>query len=555
MIYVCGRRTRGLRILGVSTMTAAIALAAPSAAVLSASSAMAVGAQPAAASSAIARIFGSSRLGTAIATSKDEFPTGGSAQAVVLARSDTFPDALAGGPLAAKVGGPLLLTTPSGLDPAVQAEIQRVAPKGSTVYVLGGTAAISTQVDTTLTSIGYLPKRVFGNDRFATAVAIADQMGDPTTVFEATGLNFPDALAGGPAAIKSGGVILLTNGDRQATATSAYLAAHPGGQHYALGGPATRADTSAQAFAGNDRYETSQTVAAHFFSGVTTIGAATGQNFPDALAAGPDLASKGAPLLLVPNSGTLPGPTASFVLYASRTLTKALVYGGTASVGDDVVGELDTLVTATARAAAADSSTDYTGAFGVLRQQVTALGLTGESTVVVDANTGDATKYNKGAATQTVSEAMVPRAQLAALPLAPDALPDAVNSMFASYDDALGISDLDPFELFLVNGEQILLDPVAPPSVRYATYAAMAYYGLDEVACGVKDSTGRVGIDIFLRTGPSAANPARISLIFDPVTLLPLEDTVTDTSGAIVTRTTVLSITTATSAPSNPYGT
>ena len=79
------------------------------------------------------RIAGASRLATAIGVSQDQFPTTGSATAVVLARSDTFPDALAGGPLAAKVGGPLLLTPPSGLDPTVQAEIVRVAAAGSTV--------------------------------------------------------------------------------------------------------------------------------------------------------------------------------------------------------------------------------------------------------------------------------------------------------------------------------------------------------------------------------------------------------------------------------------
>ena len=60
------------------------------------------------------RIAGSSRLATAIGASQDQFPTSGSAKAVVLARSDTFPDALAGGPLAAKLGGPLLLTPPTG---------------------------------------------------------------------------------------------------------------------------------------------------------------------------------------------------------------------------------------------------------------------------------------------------------------------------------------------------------------------------------------------------------------------------------------------------------
>ena len=74
------------------------------------------------------RIAGSSRLATAIGASQDQFPTTGSATAVVLTRADTYPDALSGGPLAAKVGGPLLLTATGSLDPAVKAEIVRVLP-------------------------------------------------------------------------------------------------------------------------------------------------------------------------------------------------------------------------------------------------------------------------------------------------------------------------------------------------------------------------------------------------------------------------------------------
>ncbi|MGH3524396.1 MAG: cell wall-binding repeat-containing protein, partial [Mycobacterium sp.] len=168
------------------------------------------------------RISGPTRIQTAIAASRDEFPSSGTAKAVVLARSDAFPDALAGGPLAAKVGGPLLLTPPSGLDPATRAEIARVAPVGSTVYLLGSTAALQPTVDAAITALGDKPQRIFGSDRFATAAAIADQLGDPTTVFEATGLDFPDALAAGPAAITSDGAILLTNGTQQAPATAAY---------------------------------------------------------------------------------------------------------------------------------------------------------------------------------------------------------------------------------------------------------------------------------------------------------------------------------------------
>lgn len=516
----------------------------------------AVAAQPAAVTvpSDVQRISGATRIDTAIAASKDQFSAAGSAQAVVLARADNFPDALAGGPLAAKVGGPLLLTSSGALDDAVKAEIQRVAPTGATVYILGGTSAIASGVETTITGIGDVPKRVAGADRFGTAVAIADQMGDPTTVFEATGSNFPDALAGVPAAIKSGGVILLTNGKQQSTATAAYLAAHPGGTDYALGGPAATADPAATPLAGDDRFATAVGVAEQFFADSTTIGVATGFNFPDALAAGPDLAAKNAPLLLVPSAGALADAPTFHLLAVSDTTTKALVFGGPVSVSDDMAAQVGNLVGGFTRAQAADSTAAYTGAFGVLAQKVTVKGLTGNSTVVVDAGTGDATKYFQGSSTVTVPGGLVPRAQLAGLPADDlDAFKTQVNSLYTDYDSKVGLTG-DADTLFLFNAEQILLDPVAPPSVRYEAYVAL---GVDDAAAlvrsGVKDSMGRVGIEVYAPLGTNATDQSRISFLFDPVTLLPLEDTVFDVDGSVISRTTVTSLTTVATMPGNPY--
>jgi len=145
------------------------------------------------------QIYGSDSIGTSIAVSQTEFPSAGSANAVVLARSDFFADALAGGPLAAKFGGPLLITPGASLsttlDPRVQAEIQRVLPVGKTVYILGGDLALSPSIDTTLQGLGYVTQRIAGSDEYGTAVDIAEALGNPTTIFEATGLSFQDALS------------------------------------------------------------------------------------------------------------------------------------------------------------------------------------------------------------------------------------------------------------------------------------------------------------------------------------------------------------------------
>ncbi|MEY9910644.1 putative cell wall-binding protein [Catenulispora sp. MAP12-49] len=123
----------------------------------------------------VKRIGGSDRYQTSLLVSQAQWKDG-SANAVVLARGDQAPDALAGVPLAAHVHGPLLLTDPSTLDRATSAEIARVtggpAPD-KTVYILGDNAAVS----------------------------------------------FPDALTGGAYAANAGMPLLITESDALAAPT------------------------------------------------------------------------------------------------------------------------------------------------------------------------------------------------------------------------------------------------------------------------------------------------------------------------------------------------
>jgi hypothetical protein len=297
------------------------------------------------------RIFGFDAIDTSIAVSQHGFPINGSASAVVLARSDFFSDALAGGPLAAIHNAPLLITpgTPvaSTLDLRVKAEIQRVLPTSHTVYILGGPLAVPGPVDSTLTGLGYTVVRVQGINANATAVAIADQLGDPTTVFEVTGLNFADAVSAGPAVIDAGGAILLTNGPTQAPETAAYLAAHTPSVRYAIGGPlaAYGADPSAIPVYGQDLFATSSQVAARFYPVTLLYGVATGLNFPDALSGGVFMATGGrhGPMLLVNTNAPLPASIAAYLSLQAHG-TPGVVFGGPIAVGDDVITALAAVV-------------------------------------------------------------------------------------------------------------------------------------------------------------------------------------------------------------------
>ena len=163
----------------------------------------------------VVRWQGGDRYATAVAVSKATYPSG--ATNVYLATGTNFPDALAGAALAAVAGGPLLLTDPKSLPSETAAEITRLHP--SAIVVLGGTTAVNAQVAAAAVTAagGATLSRIQGPDRYQTADAVASALvavkGGTTAgngVLLATGLDFPDALAGAAWAGKTDRPLLLT---------------------------------------------------------------------------------------------------------------------------------------------------------------------------------------------------------------------------------------------------------------------------------------------------------------------------------------------------------
>lgn len=283
------------------------------------------------------RLSGPDRFATAAAVAQANYSQG-AAGAVVLARGDQYADALVGAPLAAAKNAPLLLTSGARLPPVTLSEIEQVLAPGGTVYLLGGDAAIPASVQAELTTtFGYKTVRYQGANRYATAVAVADALGDPTTILLTTGLDFPDGLAAGPAATHVGGAVLLTDGSVMPPETQAYLTAHAS-TTYAAGGPAVAADPSATAVEGTDRYGTAAAIAARFFNAPIIIGMATGANFPDALSGGAALAHAGRPLLLT-DPAALPGATTAY-LASTPTIQAITLFGSTAAISTNVANIL-----------------------------------------------------------------------------------------------------------------------------------------------------------------------------------------------------------------------
>ncbi|MDQ1495615.1 MAG: hypothetical protein QOG69_2098 [Actinomycetota bacterium] len=287
------------------------------------------------------RAAGTDRIGTAVAVSKLNFPSGG-AGAVVLARSDDFPDALVAAPLAATTKAPLLFVQGASLPTVTRGEISRVLGAHGTVYLIGSTSAIPVNVETTLQSLGYTTVRIGGSDRYATAVAVANALGGRSTVFLATGINFPDALSAGPAAAHTNGVVLLTDGSSMPSITLSYLNAHIG-TVYAVGGPAATADAGATRIVGADRNSTAAAVASTFFTAPLTLGIASAATFADAMSGGAYLARLGGPLLLTyPTS--LPASTSNYLSAVRSGLASSSLFGGSAAISTAVQTTIDHLL-------------------------------------------------------------------------------------------------------------------------------------------------------------------------------------------------------------------
>lgn len=299
----------------------------------------------------LTRCAGESRIDTAVCISQRTFTdaAGGRAAdgrfdagAVVLARADNFADALAGTPFAHRQSAPLLLTATAALPAATLGEIDRVLNPGGTVWILGGTVAVSQDVEDELVAGGYDVQRLGGESRYDTAIVIADAtFEEPETIFLVTARNFADAVAAGPAAIRKLGVILLSDNDTPVAETQSYLAAHPKAATYAIGGPAARAHPEAdELFIGESRIDTALQVSTRFFvtedrGGPSVVGLARADNFPDALAGGVRMGRLGGPILLV-FPAALPDPVADFLTTYAADIRLVEVYGGENAINTSV---------------------------------------------------------------------------------------------------------------------------------------------------------------------------------------------------------------------------
>ena len=155
-------------------------------------------------------------------------------------------DALSVSAVAAVKGAPVIyLKTTGDLDDATAAYLRSIKGSVKNAYVIGGEGVISNDMATKAAKALGLSKatRVAGADRFATCVAVNEKFADVLDgdmLCVATGMDFPDALAGGVYAAINKAPLFLINGNSKTPnlndAQKAYLKGKNAANITAFGG-------------------------------------------------------------------------------------------------------------------------------------------------------------------------------------------------------------------------------------------------------------------------------------------------------------------------------
>ncbi|RRJ86780.1 hypothetical protein EG850_07095 [Gulosibacter macacae] len=281
------------------------------------------------------QIAGADRFATAAQVAQRVHPgTGGT---VIIATGANFPDALAAGPVAAKLGAPILLTHGDFVPGATVTALQRQAP--AEVIVIGGTPAVPESVVEQIQRL--LPntevERIAGSNRHETAALLATRyFPNVGEVFVATGWNFPDALSAAGVAAARGIPVLLGTSSEFTLATWDAIAQIKPRHYFMVGGsnilnpgpqPAGLAGVTSERLAGGDRFATNVAVLNRLVRSVPMrVHVATASNFPDALV-GSALAAGGAPILL-----TRSDCTTQQVVDTANRLLGTTTHSGTATI-------------------------------------------------------------------------------------------------------------------------------------------------------------------------------------------------------------------------------
>jgi len=291
------------------------------------------------------RLGGATRWETSTAIAKQV--NGNKLDAVVLANAYNFPDALTGTTLAGNKKAPILLVGNNDKDTVTLNYIKNNLKSTGTVYVLGGSTAVSDGTLNKVKSLGFKNiKRLGGSDRYATNMSIVNELNvsKGSSVIIANSMSYADSLSISGISGASNMPIFLVNGSLTSSTLNKIKSIAP--KNIYIVGSTTVVNSNIEKqlksygnvvrLGGKDRFETSLKIANYFTKDTqTTALVSYGLNFPDALAGGA-LASKTASPILLVNKDV----TAQKAFLDKSNITKLYVLGSTSAVSDSIVSQL-----------------------------------------------------------------------------------------------------------------------------------------------------------------------------------------------------------------------
>ena len=277
----------------------------------------------------ISSLAGDDRFATAIEVSKAGFEDG-QAGAVVLVGQDAIVDGLAAAPLAKAKKAPILLAKKDGLTEEVEKEMLRVLGTtglgNKTIYIVGGESQISKEAEAKLAKLGTKVVRLSGDDRYATSLAIAEEVTKEEKklkpAFVVGGEGEVDAMSIAAHAAKEEAPIVVVNKDVVSEDAKEFMADR---EIVVVGGKSSvseevvaeldvldKIEKNVKRLAGDDRQGTNAAVINEYYNKNHTTAFVAKDGYVggksqliDALTAAPLAGNAGAPIVLATNNVTV----------------------------------------------------------------------------------------------------------------------------------------------------------------------------------------------------------------------------------------------------------
>lgn len=287
----------------------------------------------------IKRLYGSNRYETCSKIAEEGWNTSNYA---VIVNGENFPDAMSASVLAKKYNAPILLTESEKLNSNTYSEINRLKVK--TVFIVGGTGAVSASVENKLQDMKIQTKRFSGINRNATSVDVANQIGTSNGIILTIDDDYRDALSAAPIAAKLQMPIILVPKYNIPYSVMNFVKTRDIPKTFIIGDKDLISDNvsygfpNVQRITGKDKFERNINIINTFKDrmNLDSIDLAYGDGFSDALSGSAFAALRGNPIALI---GDSPAPaTKNYIL--DKAPENIYVLGGTGVISEATLASL-----------------------------------------------------------------------------------------------------------------------------------------------------------------------------------------------------------------------